>query len=92
MSISAVIKMDQTGAALVNEIETRSYPQLIKYMGSKAKIIRFVSESIASVYNGGILCDLFSGAGSLSGALGSIYPMRACKTGGGSETDFIIDL
>lgn len=77
MPISAVIKIDQTGPDLVNEIETRTYPQLIKYMGSKAKIIKFVSESIESVYSGGILCDLFSGAGSLSGALGSTYPIHS---------------
>lgn len=53
----------------------RAYPQLIKYMGSKAKIIDFVSESIRSVYDGGVVCDLFSGAASLSGALGSTYPI-----------------
>lgn len=51
----------------------RAYPQLIKYMGSKAKIINFVSESIQTIYNGGVVCDLFSGAASLSGALGASY-------------------
>lgn len=56
-------------------VEPRLYPQLIKYMGSKAKIINFVSESIQSIYNGGVVCDLFSGAASLSGALGSTYPV-----------------
>lgn len=55
--------------------ETREYPKLIKYMGSKANIIEFVSESIQSVYTSGIVCDLFSGAANLSGALGSTYPM-----------------
>lgn len=57
-------------------IVPRAYPQLIKYMGSKAKIINFVSESIQSIYNGGVVCDLFSGAASLSGALGATYPMH----------------
>lgn len=56
-------------------ITPRAYPQLIKYMGSKAKIINFVSESIQSIYNGGVVCDLFGGAASLSGALGSSYPI-----------------
>lgn len=56
-------------------ISPRKYPQLIKYMGSKAKIINFVSESIRSIYDGGVVCDLFSGAASLSGALGASYPM-----------------
>ncbi len=55
-------------------ITPRTYPQLIKYMGSKAKIINFVSESIQSIYNGGVICDLFSGSSSLSGALGACYP------------------
>ncbi|WP_171966514.1 DNA adenine methylase [Mariprofundus micogutta] len=56
-------------------VTPRIYPQLIKYMGSKAKIINFVSGSIQSVYNDGIVCDLFSGAASLSGALGATYPI-----------------
>lgn len=56
-------------------VTPRAYPQLIKYMGSKAKIINFVSESIQSIYNGGVVCDLFSGAASLSGALGASYPI-----------------
>lgn len=56
-------------------IEIREYPKLIKYMGSKANIIPFVSESIQSVYKSGIVCDLFSGASNLSGALGSTYPI-----------------
>lgn len=56
-------------------METREYPRLIKYMGSKANIIEFVSESIQSVYKSGVVCDLFSGAANLSGALGSTYPM-----------------
>lgn len=54
-------------------ITPRVYPQLIKYMGSKAKIINFVSESIQSIYEGGVICDLFGGAASLSGALGASY-------------------
>ncbi len=56
-------------------IAPRVYPQLIKYMGSKAKIINFVSESIQSIYDEGVVCDLFSGAASLSGALGASYPI-----------------
>ncbi len=56
-------------------VTPRAYPQLIKYMGSKAKIINFVSESIQSIYDGGVVCDLFSGAASLSGALGASYPI-----------------
>ena len=60
-----------------NNLKIREYPQLIKYMGSKAKIINFVSESIESVYDGGGVCDLFGGACSLSGALGKTYPVHS---------------
>ncbi len=77
MSTTTVIEVDQTDQGLVNQLEIREYPQLIKYMGSKAKIIKFVSESIESVYDGGIVCDLFSGACSLSGALGANYPIHS---------------
>jgi len=55
-------------------ISVRSYPQVIKYMGSKAKIIRYVSDGINSVYGRGYVCDLFAGAGSLAGAIGSSVP------------------
>jgi len=58
-------------------LEVRKYPQLVKYMGSKAKIIKFVSESIESVYQGGVVCDLFAGSCNLSGALGGIYPIHS---------------
>ncbi len=60
-----------------NNLKVREYPQLVKYMGSKAKIIQFVGQSIESVYDGGVVCDLFGGACSLSGALGGIYPVHS---------------
>lgn len=52
----------------------RSYPQVIKYMGSKAKIIEYVSDGISSVHSEGYVCDLFAGAGSLAGAIGNSVP------------------
>lgn len=55
-------------------ISVRNYPQVIKYMGSKAKIIRYVSDGINSVHGHGFVCDLFAGAGSLAGAIGSSVP------------------
>jgi adenine-specific DNA-methyltransferase len=48
----------------------REYPQVIKYMGSKARILDFVLEGINDAYQGGPICDLFAGACSLSGAIG----------------------
>lgn len=51
-------------------LHKRDYPLLIKYMGSKSKIMDFVVEGISQVYNGGRVCDLFAGSSSLSGAIG----------------------
>ena len=44
-------------------------------MGSKTKILPFVIDGIEEVYEGGVICDLFSGSCSLSGALGSQAPI-----------------
>jgi adenine-specific DNA-methyltransferase len=49
--------------------------QFIKYMGSKTKILPFVIDGIEDVYEGGIICDLFSGSCSLSGALATQAPI-----------------
>ena len=49
--------------------------QFIKYMGSKTKILPFVISGIEEVYEGGFICDLFAGSGTLSGALGTQVPM-----------------
>lgn len=46
------------------------YPSLVKYMGSKSKIMDFILFGINKVYKGGAICDLFSGSGSLAGAIG----------------------
>lgn len=39
-------------------------------MGSKSKIMGFLLEGINQVYDGRAVCDLFSGSGSLAGAIG----------------------
>lgn len=49
--------------------------QYIKYMGSKTKILPFVISGIEEVYEGGFICDLFAGSGTLSGALGTQAPI-----------------
>lgn len=51
-------------------LEGLAYPSLIKYMGSKSKIMDFVLSGINEVYQGGAVCDLFSGSASLAGAIG----------------------
>lgn len=44
-------------------------PSLIKYMGSKKKLLDFVISGINEVLLDGPVCDLFSGSSSLAGAL-----------------------
>ncbi|MFO3797455.1 MAG: DNA adenine methylase, partial [Anaerolineales bacterium] len=51
-------------------LKQRPYPQYIKYMGSKSKIMDFVLSGINEVYQGGGICDLFAGSASLAGAIG----------------------
>lgn len=60
--------------ATSDQLKVRAYPQAIKYMGSKAKIIDFVADGVRQVHRGGAICDLFAGAGSLAGALGNEAP------------------
>ncbi|MCZ7468592.1 DNA adenine methylase [Agrobacterium sp. O3.4] len=50
--------------------EKREYPLVIKYMGSKAKLMDFVLEGLNIAAIGDTVCDLFAGACSLSGAIG----------------------
>lgn len=57
-------------SATDRKFEKRAYPQVIKYMGSKAKILGFVLGGLSRVHSEGPVCDLFAGAGSLSGAIG----------------------
>jgi adenine-specific DNA-methyltransferase len=51
-------------------LSAREFPQIIKYMGSKSRIIDFVVDGIARVHRTGPVCDLFAGSCTLSGALG----------------------
>lgn len=46
-------------------------PSIVKYMGSKKKILKFVIEAINEAYLGKDVCDLFAGSASLAGAIGS---------------------
>ncbi|WP_430475749.1 DNA adenine methylase [Thalassospira lucentensis] len=47
-----------------------NYPSLIKYMGSKSKIMDFVIKGINEVHEDGSILDLFAGSASLAGAIG----------------------
>lgn len=52
------------------DFTSRTYPQYVKYMGSKSKIMDFVLTGLNEVYRGGPICDLFAGSASLAGAIG----------------------
>lgn len=58
-----------------NSFQIKDSIQFIKYMGSKTKILPFVIKGIEDAYNGGVVCDLFAGSGTISGALGSQVPV-----------------
>lgn len=49
-------------------------PHIIKYMGSKRKIIDYVIDGINECYNGGAVVDLFAGSAVLSGAMRNQVP------------------
>jgi adenine-specific DNA-methyltransferase len=51
-------------------LSKRKHPSLIKYMGSKTKLLDFVIDGINSVGATRTLVDLFSGSASLAGAVG----------------------
>ena len=53
----------------------KSAPSLIKYMGSKKKLLDFVISGINSVLLDGPVCDLFAGSNSLAGALNNQVEM-----------------
>jgi len=53
----------------------QNIPHIIKYMGSKRKIIEFVVNGINECYTGGTVVDLFAGSTVLSGALRNQVPM-----------------
>lgn len=51
----------------------RQYPQVIKYMGSKAAILPFISAELSKVHAAGRpIVDLFAGACAISGGFGHI--------------------
>jgi adenine-specific DNA-methyltransferase len=61
------------GEASEHGYTPRQYPQVIKYMGSKAAILPFISTELAKVHaEGRPLVDLFAGACSISGGFGHV--------------------
>ena len=52
-----------------------SFPNFVKYMGSKSALIDEVVSAIDRIYEGELLCDLFAGSATLSGVFGNQLPM-----------------
>lgn len=51
----------------------RPYPQVIKYMGSKATLLPFIAESVSRIHVAGRpIVDLFAGACAISGGFGNV--------------------
>jgi len=55
----------------------REHPKFIGYMGCKTKLLDPIIQALNDVYQGGAICDLFSGSGTLAGALGNQCQMIA---------------
>lgn len=54
----------------------RAYPQVIKYMGSKASILRFIGEGLSEIHEPNKpIVDLFAGACAISGGFGHLAPV-----------------
>ena len=54
----------------------RSYPQVIKYMGSKATLLEFIGRGLGELHKPGqTIVDLFAGACAISGGFGQLAPI-----------------
>lgn len=54
----------------------RAYPQVIKYMGSKASILRFIGKGLSEIHEPNKpIVDLFAGACAISGGFGHLAPV-----------------
>lgn len=52
-------------------------PHIIKYMGSKSSLLKYLVDAINEIYDGENICDLFAGTSVLSGSLGHNVSMHA---------------
>lgn len=66
---------------IIEEIKVLDYktkvPHIIKYMGSKSSLLKYLVDAINEIYDGENVCDLFAGTSVLSGALGHGVNMHA---------------
>lgn len=71
------IQIHENGNRPMTLTINENIPHIIKYMGSKRKIIDYVIEGINDCYNGGTVVDLFAGSSVLAGALRNQVPFLA---------------
>ncbi|NJB70907.1 adenine-specific DNA-methyltransferase [Saonia flava] len=65
------IVSEENNIELRTRIEFKeSVPHIIKYMGSKRDLVKYLVDSINEIYDGEVVCDLFAGTSVLSGAIG----------------------
>lgn len=76
-TIRLEIKSDMNKKINLLKNYDRKVPHIIKYMGSKRRILDFVIKSINDNYTGGMICDLFAGTSVLSGALGKLIQVHS---------------
>lgn len=74
MSVSIFDKNIETEAVLDYKSKV---PHIIKYMGSKSSLLKYLVDSINEIYEGEDICDLFAGTSVLSGSLGHNVTMHA---------------
>jgi len=61
---------------LADRYTPRVYPQVIKYMGSKASILRFIGQGLSEIHEQNKpIVDLFAGACAISGGFGHLAPI-----------------
>lgn len=75
LALRRQLAAERRGSVTPILFEQRRYPQFVKYMGSKSKIMDFVLHGLNEVYEGGQVCDLFAGSASLAGAIGHQVPI-----------------
>lgn len=62
---------EESNIELTERIEFKqSVPHIIKYMGSKRDLVKYLVDSLNEIYEGEAVCDLFAGTSILSGAIG----------------------
>lgn len=74
ISISPVIEIPNR---VLLEYSTK-VPHIIKYMGSKRELLKYLVDAINEIYDGEeLICDLFAGTSVLSGSLGHNISMHS---------------